>query len=176
MHKSLFPQKAGILLKLSLLKESLWLKCLWLFSAGVWLCRVPSLESWVFTPVASQRISSGDSTVSSWEWSAFIFTGLSCLMLEPTLEFTDLGKLPSKNCSSWVQPPGKGQYKTLAPTAYSDTCWQCQWFSVSDGHEVDCRNHSPVSFFYKCLLLSASPESPVLAGWLSSHQPEVWPC
>lgn len=97
------------------------------------------------------------------------------LMLEPTLEFIDLGKLPSKNCSSWLQPPGKGQYKTLAPTAYSDTCWQCQWFSVSDGHEVDCRNHSPVSFFYKCLLLSASPESPVLAGWLSSHQPEVWP-
>lgn len=136
----------------------------------------PSLESWasrqslhsVFLLVIQQWALGSDQLL-------FLQDCLA-LMLEPTLEFTDLGKLPSKNCSSWVQPPGKGQYKTLAPTAYSDTCWQCQWFSVSDGHEVDCRNHSPVSFFYICLLLSASPESPVLAGWLSSHQPEVWPC
>lgn len=141
----------------------------------------------VLKPVASHHVSSGDSKVSSWEWFAFIFTGWSCFdvrahsrvhwsVLELTPEFTDPDKLCSKNCSSWVQLPGKGQYKTLVPTAYSGICWQCQWFSVSDGHVVDCRNHSPVAFFYKCLLQSASPESQVLVGWLSSHQPEGWPC
>lgn len=55
----------------------------------------------------------------------------------------------SKNCSSWVQPPGKVKYKTLAPTACSGTCWQCRWFFVSGGHVVDYRSHSPVSFFCK---------------------------
>lgn len=108
--------------------------------------------------------------------NSLVFQDCLALMSEPILQSTALDRLCTKSCSSWAQPPGKGQYKTLAPAAYSGICWQCRWFSVSDGHVVDCRNHSPVSSFYKYLLQSAAPESPVLAGWLSSHQQGGWPC
>lgn len=153
-----FILKRLIFTKIVTLKESLWLKCLLSFSAGVWLCEVHHQKA------GSPRASG----FTSWFWwfnSEFLgvirlcFSGLSCFDAEPILQSTALGRLCSKSCSSWAQPPGKGQYKTLAPTAYFGICWQCQWFSVSDGHVVDCRNHSPVSFFYKYLLQSAAPES-----------------
>lgn len=146
-----------------------------IFSRSV-TCEVHSSGSWrsssqwlhnVLLLVIQQWVLGSDS---------FIFHKCLALMSEPILQSTALDKLCSKNCSFSVRPPGKGQYKTLAPTAYSGTCWQCQWFSVSDGHVVDCRNHSPVSFFYKCWLQSAAPESLVLADWLSSHQQGGWPC